>query len=142
MRKCAITLLTTLLDYNAFGPNLGSEPFEQQTREGATKFKAKLLAKKEEHEAVAKAKREKILAMAEGGDQEDAQAVEETQEQLSDKTMLANAYAEDEELQKDRAALDFFYEAVQFIRCIDSSIPVICQLLSSTTSSDVLECIK
>mmetsp|Transcript_31847 Transcript_31847/g.62206 ORF Transcript_31847/g.62206 Transcript_31847/m.62206 type:complete len:1467 (-) Transcript_31847:249-4649(-) len=161
VRKCAVALLTTLLQFNPFAANLSKENFREQLQSKATVYKAKL-EKRQAVQQQANATQEvkpqaaagQMAAIAEqDGDEEDKNDEGDDDHEadgneaaasapaLTDKAKAVAESREDEELQKDRNLLDFLYEAVQFITTLDKCVPVLTDLLGSQSCSDVLECI-
>lgn len=130
VRKNAIQLLIAMLEYNNFGASLSLDPFASRARAGAEQLKAKLLAKQQQQQQTAG----KLIW--------EKDTEEEGESLVSDKAAIAQDEAENAQLLKEREALDMHFEAVKFIEVFNIASPILCQLLNSKTSSDILECVR
>lgn len=142
VRKSALQLLTTLLQFNPFGPSLRIGPFEATLQQYKEKLKEMELASSTANEA------ETHLAEAEGGldgkvlsEEGTADPVESTPgTQYVDSSQVepyAPTPADIGGLEQTRTLVASLESGLQFTRCIAGVMDVLKQLLASSSSDDV-----
>ncbi|KAG0630533.1 hypothetical protein M758_1G185600, partial [Ceratodon purpureus] len=145
VRKSALQLLTTLLQFNPFGPSLRTGPFEATLEQ----YKEKL--REMESTSASTGETEAHLAESEDGvdvdtnpalEEENVEQVEGTQNTQYDSSQTqpelhAPTSTDIGGLEQTRALVASLESGLQFARCIAGVMDVLQQLLASSSSDDV-----
>jgi condensin complex subunit 1 len=132
VRKSAIQLITMLMQYNIFSPELRLAEFEAKFVGNAEKLK-RLCDVLE------------LAGVTVSGESQEEDKMEEEEKNKSKTKKNGDSKSVDEteeEMQKQKKICEFYEKAVGFIRSIHEGIPVLCQLLGSNNATDVLESIE
>lgn len=156
VRKYAVMLLTTLLQYNPFHANLSGSQHKARCTELATNFKDAMSKRVADFEANEKKAQDLIMkrkpekTVPDESDSESGTADMQDEEQSeskpamseSEKELAESVAAANEAIATLKKDLDRSFAAVKFIEAIDASVPDLAALVGSKTATDVLECIK
>ncbi|RIA97299.1 condensin complex subunit 1 [Glomus cerebriforme] len=150
VRKNSIKLLTKLIKTHPYGVMHGGELSIEEWEKRLNKVEEELKAIQPPHELVADALEENEEPTNENEDSNNEIEDSNNEIEIPDEDIeMTEAIAASrlslspsEELMKLHMTKRYYADAIRFIHQIDTAIPTICQLLGSTTKSEVIEAIE